>query len=222
MAVIQSATTTDILTVDPTMKSFRTSMKPDELTGDFQVSAITGAMTVIAAAGPVFSFRYAPGFGQLCVVKRISITATVTAGFTAGQQLGYGVFVARNFLASDSGGTALAPFTGSNQKIRTALNSSGVTDCRISTTGVLTAGTRTLDTQPLGLTYAYAATTTAGTIINNVQLISYNFNDYPLVLQNNEGFVIANQVLQGAGGTVGLVVNVEWFETDAYKASVNN
>jgi hypothetical protein len=58
--------------------------------------------------------------------------------------------------------------------------------------------------------------------MNNIQLISYNFNDYPLVLLNNEGFVIANQVLQGAGGTVGLVVNVEWFETDAYKASVNN
>lgn len=222
MAVIQSATTTDIATVDPTMYAFRTSIKPDEQTGAYNIGATTGAMTAIAANGPVFSFRYAPGYGQLCVVKRVTVTATVIAGFTAGQSIGYGLFVARNFLASDTGGTALAPFTNSNQKVRTLLTSSGVTDCRISTTGVLTAGTRTLDSQSLGITYAYAPTATPGTILTNVPLISYNANDYPLVLQNNEGFVITNQVLQGSGGTVGLTINVEWFETDAYRVSVNN
>lgn len=221
MAVIQSGTTTDIVTVDPTMDAFRASIKPDEMSGAYSLSAATGAMTVIAAAGPIFSFRYAAGLGQLCVVKRVSITATVTTGFTAGQQIGYGLFMARNFLASDTGGTALAPFTGANQKFRTSgMNSSGVTDCRIATTGVLTAGTRTLDSQALGLVHAYALTATAGTIIQNYQFNLYNFNDYPIILQNNEGFVIANQILQGAGGLITAVINVEWFETDAYRASV--
>lgn len=222
MAVIQSGNSTDIVTVDPTFQSFRTSIKPDEMTGAYTMSAVTGAMTVIAAAGPVFSFRYAPGLGQVCVVKRITITSTVTTGFTAGQQIGYGLYYARNFLTSDSGGTAIGPFQNSNQKNRTSLTSSGVTDCRISTTGVLTAGSRTLDTQAISLAHAYAPTATAGTIISNTNLITYTFNDYPLVLQNNEGFVIANQILQGSGGLITLVVNVEWFETDAYRLSVNS
>ena len=94
--------------------------------------------------------------------------------------------------------------------------SSVATDVRISAAAVLTAGTRSLDTQPLGLTYFYAPTTTAGTLLNTTNLISYNLDDYPLVLQNNEGFVITNQVLMGAGGVGTAYVNVEWFEANSY------
>jgi len=217
MAIIQSAASTDLATLGPTQKSLYSVLKPDELIGSYQLSATSGAMTLIAAAGPVFSFRYAPGTGQVCVIKRVSVAWNTTTGFTTGQSMGFGLYFARSFVASDSGGTALVPILGSSQKYRTnQMVTSQVTDARIPTTAVLTAGTRTLDTQALGQIYFYAPTTTAGTHLTNTDLISYDIDDYPLVLQNNEGIVITNQILMGAAGVGTLTVNVEWFETNYY------
>lgn len=214
MALFQSGVTTDSATIDPTFKSQRVVIKPDEALGSYQVSAATGAITTLAANGPIFSFRYAPGLGQVCVIKRVSISFIATTGFTAGQSMGFGMYVARSFIASDTVGTAIV-VTGNNQKNITKQVTSGVVDARISAAAVLTAGTRTLDTQALGATQFYTGTA-AGTLLPNTNLVSYNANDYPLVLQNNEGFVITNQILMGAGGVGNAVVNVEWFETTSF------
>jgi hypothetical protein len=220
MAIIQGSSA-DVATVESTLKAVRVSIKPDDALGFYHVSSSTGAITTLAAGGPIFSFRYAPGLGQLCVIKRVSISFVATTGFTAGQQMGFGMYVARSFLTSDTGGTTIL-LANNNQKNNTRQVTSGVVDARISTTAVLTAGTRTLDAQALGLAHFHAATTTAGTLLQPTNLISYNLNDHPLVLQNNEGFVITNQILMGAAGVGTAVVNVEWFETDAYKASGAN
>jgi hypothetical protein len=221
MAVIQTPNDNTLATVDPTMKSMHASIKPDDAVGAFRIASTSGAVTVVAGGGTLFSFRFAPGTGQLCVLKRITVTWNTTTGYTAGQIMGFGLFFARSFLASDSGGTALGPILGSNQKFRTRLNTSQVTDVRMATTAALTAGTRTLDSQALGSTYFYSATTTVGSLLRITNLLAYSANDYPFILQNNEGFVINNLVTMGAGGVGTLSVNVEWFETDAYKASVN-
>jgi hypothetical protein len=221
MAVLQNPGSTVQATVDPLFASLRADIKPDDSSGAFQLASASGAMTTVAANAPVYSFRFAPGTGQLCVVKRVTIQWTTTTTFTGGQAMGFGLFAARSWLASDSGGTAIGPITGSNQKMRTRLVTSQVTDVRIATTGTLTAGTRTLDTQPLGQVRFHSAAATVGSLLPRTELLFYSATDHPLILQNNEGFVIANQVLMGTGGVGTMVVNVEWFETDAYKASVN-
>ena len=216
MAIIQNPTTTDVNTVEPTFKTLRTVIKADEAVGSYQLSAATGSITTLAAAGTIFSFRWAPGTGQVCIIKRVSIGFNATTGFTAGQQMGYGMYFARSFTASDTVGTAITPILGNSNKNKTQSMTSIVTDVRISAAAVLTAGTRSLDTQPLGLTYFYAPTTTAGTHLPTTNLVSYNVDDYPLVLQNNEGFVITNQVLMGAAGVGTAYINVEWFEANSY------
>ena len=221
MAVIQTAGSSTLATVDTNFKSLRNTVKPDDSAGAYQIGVRSGLMTVVAANAPVFSFRFAPGTGQLCVVKRVTVGWITTTGFTAGQIMGFGLFYARNFLASDSGGTAVAPISNSSQQLRTKLDTTQVTDLRISTTGALTAGTRTLDAQALGAVRFYSPTTTAGNHLTATNLLLYSATDHPIVLQNNEGLVINNQVLMGAAGVGVLSVNVEWFETDAYKASVN-
>lgn len=221
MAVIQTPGSAVQATVDPGFDSLRVDIKPDDSAGAFQISATSGAMTGIALNAPVFSFRYAPGTGQLCVIKRVTANWITTTTFTAAQAMGFGMFFARAFLASDSGGTAVGPILGNSQKLRSRLVTSQVTDLRISSTGALTAGTRTLDTQPLGAVRFYSAAATVGTLLTSTNLIFYSATDHPLILQNNEGFVITNQVAMGAGGVGTMVINVEWFETDAYKASVN-
>jgi hypothetical protein len=213
MALIQSGADSTLLTVDPTFKAARVVIKPDELLGAYQLSLASGALTTVAAAGPVFSFRYAPGTSTVCVVKRVSVGFVATTAFGSAQQMGFGIYAARSFSGSDSGGNA-ATLTGNNNKYRTSLATTGVTDIRIGSTAALTAGTRTLDSQSLGTTYFWVPA--AGTSLAQTDLISYDANDYPFVLAPNEGFVIANQVLMGATGVGTLVVNVEWFEANSY------
>lgn len=218
MAIIQSGVDSTLLAVDPTMKSTRVVVKPDELTGAFQLGAASGALTTVAAytstAGHVFAFRWAPNTSALCAVKRVSVGFNLTTGFGAAQQMGFALYAARSYSASHSGGTPIV-LTGNNNKYRTSLGTSGVTNAQIATTTALTAGTHTIDSQPLGQTNFWA-TTTAGSLLTNYDLISYDANDYPFVLANNEGFIIANTILMGATGVGTLIVNVEWFETNAY------
>jgi hypothetical protein len=213
MALIQSGADSTLLTVDPTFKAARVVIKPDELLGAYQLSLASGGLTTVAAGAPVFSFRFAPNTGTVCVVKRLSINYVTTTAFGAAQQMGFGVFVARSFSGSDSGGSA-ATLTGNNNKYRTSLATAGVTDLRISTTAALSAGTRTLDSQALGSTNFWVPG--VGTSLAQTDLISYDANDYPIVLANNEGLVIANTILMGATGVGTLVVNIEWFEANAY------
>lgn len=215
MAQIQNFNTTDLATVDPTFKTLRAVFKPDESAGAYQLAAQSGALTTIAAAGRIFSFRWAPGTGQLCVIKRVTISFVCTTAFTTAQEMGYGLFVARSFTASDTVGTQSAPFSTNFNKYRTTQLSSNVTDARIGAAVVVSGGTiNTTDVNPLGLVNFWVPG--AGTALPTTNLISYNASDYPLVLQNNEGFVIQNRILMGAVGVGTAIINVEWFETNSY------
>jgi hypothetical protein len=212
MAIIQSGVDATQLTIDPTLKTARVVLKPDELTGAYQYSGASAATTGLSATNPVFSFRYSPGTSAVCVVKRVSIGFVTTAFTTAGQH-SFGLFAARSFSGSDSGGSGTT-LSGNNNKYRTSLATTGVADIRISTSGTLTAGTRTLDTNPLGLANFYVSA--VGTSLAPTELINYDINDYPLVLANNEGFVITSVLAFPVSNAGTIVVNVEWFETSAY------
>jgi hypothetical protein len=47
-------------------------------------------------------------------------------------------------------------------------------------------------------------------------LLRYDSGDYPLVLAQNEGFVVTNGIAMGAAGVIRLQVSVEYAETAAY------
>ena len=205
------------MTVDPTFKTARVVIKPDEMLGSYQVSANTGGLTTVAAstssAGTIFSFRYvAGGSGTVAIVKRISVGFVCTTAFGTAQQMSYGIFAARGFTASDSGGTALT-LTGNNNKMRTS-SASSTALAQIATTGALTAGTRTIDSQPIAMTNFWVPG--AGTSLVQTEILNYDAGDYNLVLATNEGFVINNMILMGATGVGTATVNVEWFEAAAY------
>ena len=218
MAIIQSGVTTDLMTVDPTFKTARVVVKPDEMVGSYQIGANTGLITTDAAstssAGTLFSFRYTSGgSGTVCVIKRISVGYVCTTAFGTAQTMGFGVFPARSFTASDSGGTSLS-VTGNNNKMRTTQATSTVADIRVATTGALTAGTRTIDTNPIALTNFWVPG--AGTSLTQTEIFNYDPGDYNMVFATNEGFVINNMVLMGATGVGVATFNVEWFEAAAY------
>lgn len=197
-------------------RALRTVRRPMDYgaLGSYAIAGRTGTMAAgLAANAPVFSFRWGDAT-RLCAVTSIhcsgggSIVA-FAAGFTNLE-----VVVARSFTASDTGGTALTP-TANAQKLRTSMGTSLVTDVRVASTATLTAGTRTLDAQPLG-SVTSSVTATAGTPLwSPIHLYELNENDgQPLILAQNEGFIIRATV--PATGTWTASFDVTWMELAAY------
>lgn len=179
------------------------------LLGSYSKSLTSGTMAAaLAANSPVFSFRY--GGSNVGVVRSVVVSATdITTGFAATNAT-FQMFAARAFTASDTGGSA-ATLTGNNGKMRTSFATTAVSDIRISSTATLTAGTRTLDTDPLAaLTGGPTATAGNPMISAGTAIYLPTPNEYPLVLATNEGFVI--QATVPATGTWVLTVTVTWDE----------
>lgn len=222
MAIIQSgASSTTLLTVDPTFVAARTSDHPPEILGAYAMGLTSGALTVAAAGSTVFSFRWAPPTStQLCMVRRVEVGFSTVTAFGTAQALQYSMQVARNWSASDTGGTA-ALFTQTNTgKLRTAMPTSafaGGGQIMIANTGANSAGTRTLDTQAIG--FVQGASTAIGTALTAAPIFQHQPGDYPLILANNEGFIINNVTTMGATGVINLTVNVEWMELAATTGS---
>ena len=221
MAIIQSgASSANLMSVDQTFGAAHVTLRPPQQTGTYQVTAISGALTAVGAGTPVFSMRWAPGTSALCLINSVSVSSTITTAYGAAQEMEYGLYVGRSFTASDSGGTAVS-LSGSNQKLRTSMSTSLFAsggDVRVSSTAALTAGTRTLDSQPMGANSFWA--TTLGSIYQNVNIPLFDRQpgEYPIVLANNEGIVVNNIVAMGATGVVKLLVTVNWTEVDTYAA----
>jgi hypothetical protein len=187
--------------------------------GYYRMAAVSGATVSLAANAAVFSFRWSDAT-HLCLVQSIKVGAVEATSVTAGVVFDLACFVARSFSASDTGGTALTPSTN-NQKMRTSMGTTLLGDARISTTGALAAGTRTLDAQPIGRVQGFIPTTTVGGQVfpapNPAPLyVRDNADHHPLVLATNEGFVITAPLAGNTTGSVAILVQVEWGEVSTY------
>jgi hypothetical protein len=215
MATLENVAGTANVEVDATLKALRTSIRPMEVLAWIPVAARSGAVTGLAANTALFSFRNLSA--NPVIVRRAGVGFITTTGFTAAQELAFGLKVARAFTVADSGGTPIA-LTGNNCKARSSLGNLTSVDARISTTGALTAGTKTLDANDIGITGAYALAAGVGAILppslNN--LLSHDTGDYPIVLAQNEGINIMNLVAMGAGGVGTFYANLEMAEALAY------
>ena len=183
------------------------------LTGSYRFAVNSSVMAAgLSAASPIASFRY--GGTGYAVIKNVTISAgNATIAFAAGVAQ-FNLFAARSFTASDSGGNA-ATLTGNNGKLRTSFATTAVADFRVSSTAALTPGTRTLDATALnGITIGTPANISQP-LTNGTNLIAaQNAGDYPLVVANNEGFVIQTNV--PATGNWWFTVSVEYDEYAAY------
>jgi hypothetical protein len=182
------------------------------LIGSYCMGANTGLMAAgLAGGAPVFSYRY--GGANLAIVRKITAEADdVTTAFVAGAGK-FDLIAARSFTASDTGGTA-ATLTGNNGKLRTSFATTAVSDLRISSTATLTAGTRTLDAQPLASVEFPVPTAIDAALMPTTPLLQSNVGESPLVLVQNEGFVI--QATVPGTGTWSMSVRVCWDEVAAF------
>jgi hypothetical protein len=233
MAVIEGGASAALLDVGAATKAGRYEARPIDVgsLGAYQISYVSGTMAAgLAAAAPIFSVRWGDATRTM-LVRRVSfMVQNAGTAFTAGLTL-FDLIVARAFTASDTGGTAVS-LAGNQGKKRTSFGSSLVTDMRGSATATLTAGTRTLDTLAFANVFgavqavatnnlmvpamdgpmtaaAAAATGNYGNV--GLALIEPEIsNSWPLVLVQNEGFVIRATV--PATGTWRFNVQVEWAE----------
>lgn len=215
MAIIQSgASSTSLLTVDPTFLAARVSDHPPEILGSYQVSTSTTA-AAYASAGTAFSFRWAPATAtQLCMIRRVEVGMYVVGAITTSQFASVSMTRASTWTASDSAGTQILFSTPNSNKLRATMPATAFTTGGDMRMGVITAGTRLLDTNPLATIAGTTGTAAGTTAIPLTPIFQHQTGDYPLILGANEGFILVNNnaILSG---TVSIVVNVEWMELAA-------
>lgn len=191
--------------------------------GYFRIGMVSGTIAAaLAANAEVFQFRYVTAASRVCLVTKVEISAGINVAATAAALLALRMTAARAWTAAGSGGTR-ATLTGDNCNLRSSMATSEVSDAGISTTAALTAGTKTLDTSDLGVV-AFGLLTGAitvqvpGIILPPTKLFdSDGEGQHPLVLANQEGFVIRNGAnAWPAAATWNLGVNVYWAEVPAF------
>jgi hypothetical protein len=201
-----------------TFRAMRVTTRPMDAGafGHYRLSTTVALVVTQAANGTLFSFRWGDAT-RLCVPQFIRLECAQTAAATATIVPAFEVFVARSFSASDSIGTAVT-LTGNSMKKRTSMGTTLVTDIRKATVAAgLTAGTRTLDADPILQMNTVQTITNINTTTYTKAWDATNAGDHPLVFAQNEGFIVRGPtVVFGAAGTANLTVDVAWAEVTAY------
>lgn len=182
--------------------------------GSYKIAKATGTMAAgLAANAPVMSFRWTSSVALAVITKVCLYGLGSLTGFTVGQAL-FELYMARAFSAVDSGGTALT-LTTNNGKLRTSMGTTLLGDFRVSATATLTAGTRTLDAQPIGI-YQHSLPNTANFnfAVGELPLFNADADGHPIVLATQEGIVL--QATVPATGTWLSGVGVCWSEVTAF------
>lgn len=211
---VQLAGTSSNAEVETATKALRITPKPIDYgsLGIYSIAGVSGVMAAgLAANAPIFAFRWSSA--NIGVLKKLVLSAGNTAtAFTAGV-VAFNAFIARSYTVNDTGGTA-GTLTGNNQKLRTSMGTTVLGDVRWSATATLTAGTRTKDANPFASLVSSIPAVAGTPLIPPAELFAARAGDYPLVLAQNEGFVIEATV--PATGTWTFAVTAQWEELAAY------
>lgn len=203
-----------------TFRTQRVVTKPIEFNGlgHYRLATTVALVVTQAANGTLFSFRWGDAT-RFCVLQKLRLELLQTAAATATIMPSFQVFIARSFSVSDSAGTAIT-ITGNNMKKRTSgMGTTLVTDIRKSAVAAgLTAGTRTLDAEPI-IEMATNSTITTPNAITYRKELEMDVGDgiHPYVFAQNEGFIVRGPtVVFGAAGTANLLVDMAWAEVTAF------
>lgn len=206
--------------IETNTRSQRSTIYPNDvgLLGAYSATVKTGIEAAgAAAASPIFSFRWAPATNTtaLCVIRKMKFSLyDLGTGFAAGDVLAEW-YVARSFTVVDTGGGA-ATLTTNNAKLRTSFATTQAT-ILVGTTGVLTAGTRTKDANPIAALQSVAGSSAFGSIVlPETEVYRAQPGEWPLILAPNEGVVI--EVTVPATGTWTAYAGFQWEERLSFGA----
>ena len=190
------------------------------LRGSYRLVASTGLATLIntrtTTAGFLFGFRWSSTTSTKCFLKRVGVRYTCTTAFTTAQRVGVDMILARTFTAPLTGGSAVdvGSTVANTGNLAAAQSTSLVAASQvvIATTADLTAGTHTLDANPIGHAVSWigsigdqcpgVSSGAAGdfALLWDAEKTSHKA---PIMFTSDEGFILRNVILGGAVGVGG-------------------
>lgn len=219
--------------VDPTYQALRSSIRPLDhvvngvVGGHYGIVAYSGAVVASQTAATIlFACRFVSQ-SKLMVLKSLKIGHSITTAYTTLSPPDFELVLAKSFtvMYTNNAGTVLTPAAYSN-KARTQMagsefvnsaasgNAPNMTPC--TTSGMSSGQTVTLDTYP----FAYAPCPVPGVAIGSggthVLYEQTQMGKHPIIIGNNEGFVIRFANTSGATGVSKLGIALEWAEVAAY------
>jgi hypothetical protein len=206
-----------------TFRALNVQSKPIEYGsfGHYSWGALTGILpAALGANSEILQFRWSDAT-RFAVIRKIRVSACVsTTMFAAGVPVQLDLVKATSWSAVGTGGTR--PTVAALLKKRTSMGSSllGANDIGVATTAALGAGTKTLEGTPMMALVAPGPITGSlngqiiapGTIMMQHEAAD---GEHPLVLAQNEGFVIRSVAVPGTG-TWTAAFQVDWAEVAAY------
>lgn len=186
----------------------------------YRYSGFTGTIAAATAADTeLFHFRFVSGTKSFAIVRKIIYDGMgIVAVGTALGQIGFKVVPARAWTAAGSGGTTIST-AGDNLNMETAAPASQVNNLSIATTAALTAGTKTKDANAIGqvvMSTGTGAVTTYQLLPSGQALLDASGGGQPLVLANQEGFVIQTTHVGATALTYQVGFTVDWVEVTAF------
>jgi hypothetical protein len=194
--------------------------KPDPVgaLGHYKTSHRFVMVNSQAANSRVFELQNAH-VSNLIIVHRIRVEWIQTAAHTAAILSSLDIYRATAFSAVDTTNTV----TPSISKLRTSFGAAGANIRGCTVAGIaagMTGGTLTKDTAPLEQfsLWLLAAVPTAGPTvqIDNFYQADVMNGESPLILVQNEGFIIENRVVLGAAAGSAVQISINWSEVAAY------
>lgn len=207
-----------------TFKALRVTARPIQYgaLGVYRVGLNSGSLVANGASIELFQFRWLPVLvpQSYAILYKLAISAGLSVAATvAGALLSFQAFPARSWTAAGSGGTRV-DLTADNAKLRgQVMLASMANDIGVATTAGLTAGTKILDTTPLGSTQCSLslAAITVGLKLNllnardGVIFDGYD-NTWPYIMSPGEGYVIKTGNAFPASTTWHFGVQAAWAE----------
>lgn len=194
--------------------------KPDAVgvLGHYRTSHRTVLANTQAANSRLFELQNAHAT-NIIVVHEIWVEWVQTAAHTAAIMDSLDIYRCTSFSAVDTTNTVTPVIS----KLRNSFGTAGANVRGCTVAGIaagMTGGTLTKDTAPLrqfGLWFL-ATLPTAGPVPTQIGTLSPNVasGESPLILVQNEGFIIENRVLLGAAAGSAVSIDVTWSEVTAY------
>jgi hypothetical protein len=180
----------------------------------YSLAIVSGTMAAgLAADSPILAFRW--GSPLMCLVRKITVQAANLSStqFAEGFAL-ISAYMARQFTVQDTGGSAVAwTVAGSGRKgDRFAASEFGsFGEIRASSTATLTAGTRTLDTNPFAAIVGHGGAVPNTSLFNGEGVVwDAPFGRQPIELRANQGIIL--QATVPGTGTWKFKIGIEWDE----------
>jgi hypothetical protein len=226
MAIIQSGASDSVIVNigEAAAKGLHNIAKPQDYgtLGHYAVSVQTGSIGAGSAANSeLLQLRWTDST-RVCVITEIVCNGMVAFTAFAAGSITLNATICRSWSGDGSGGTPIT-LTGDTNQLRASMGASLMGSARVSTTAALTAGTKTIDSQPIGMITSHSSggVASATPIIGSIYLPTPQLykcdiasGEHPITLVQNEGLIIRSTVPATGVWVAGFTI--KWMELSAF------